>query len=76
MKLLWMIIAGICIVTAAVFLWRGDFDSAFVAAVIGLVSWFLNYRAQVRESLAAEDFQQNNEQEGGNDSDENQSLEI
>ena len=65
-----MIVAGICIVTAAVFLLRGDFNAAFVVAVIGLVSWFLNYRAQVRESLAAEDLRQN-DQEGGDNSDDN-----
>ncbi len=65
-----MIVAGVCIVTAAVFLLRGDFNAAFVAAVIGLVSWFLNYRAQVRESLAAEDLRPSNDQEGGGNTDE------
>lgn len=71
MKLLWMIVAGICIVTAAVFLLRGDFNSAFVVAVIGLVSWFLNYRTQVRESLAAEDLRQG-DQDGDDNSNGNQ----
>lgn len=61
--------AGVCIVAAAVFLLRGDFNAAFVAAVIGLVSWFLNYRTQVRQSSEQEDFQ--DDQEGGDNSDEN-----
>jgi len=47
---------------AAVFLLRGDFNAAFVVAVLGLVSWFLNYRAQVTRSLEAED--QGNDEEG------------
>ena len=70
LKLLWMVAAGICIVTAAVFLLHGDFNAAFVMAVIGLVSLFLNYRTQVSESLAAEELQQSNDQEGDDNSDE------
>lgn len=34
---------------------RGLFDAAFVVAVVGMLAWFLNYRAQVQESRAAED---------------------
>ncbi len=71
MKTVWLIASAVCIVTAAVFLLRGDFNTAFVVAVIGLVSWFLNYRTQVRESLAAEELRQCNDQEGGDNSDEN-----
>jgi hypothetical protein len=65
-----MIVAGVCIVAAAVLLLRGDFNAAFVAAAIGLVSWFLNYRTQVRQSLAAEDIQDSDDQKGDNNSDE------
>ncbi len=66
-----MILAGICIVTAAVFLLRGDFNAAFVVAVLGLVSWFLNYRTQVKESLDAEELRESNDQEGDDNSNEN-----
>lgn len=52
-----MIVAGACIVVAAGFLLRGDMDAAFVAAVIGMVAWFLNYRMQIKASLAREDFE-------------------
>lgn len=62
--------AGTCIVAAAVFLLREDFNAAFVAAAIGLVAWFLNYRTGVRQSLVAEELRQDNDQKGGNDSDE------
>ena len=51
MKLLWLIAAGSCIVIAAVLLLLGQFNAAFVVAVLGLVSWFLNYRAQVSQDL-------------------------
>lgn len=33
----------------------GHFDGAFVVAVVGMIAWFLNYRAQVRKTLDAED---------------------
>ena len=68
MKLFWLILAGCCIVVAAVFLLRGNFDAAFVVAAVGMVAWFLNYRMQVREQLAARDSQEENVEV--NDSDE------
>ena len=47
-----MIIAGLCITVAAVSLLRRDFDTAFVAAAIGMIAWFLNYRIQMKELTA------------------------
>ena len=47
-----MIIAGICITVAAVFLLRRDFNAAFVIAAIGMIAWFLNYRIQMKELTA------------------------
>ncbi len=44
-----MILAGLGIVVAGFFLWRRDLDKAFVLAALGLVAWFLNYRAQMKE---------------------------
>ncbi len=55
MKLFWMILAGACILVAAVFMMRRELNTAFVIAVLGLVAWFLNYRAQMREIVAAAD---------------------
>ena len=48
-----MIVAGIAIVVAGVFLLRRDFDTAFVIAAFGMLAWFLNYRAQMKEIAAA-----------------------
>jgi hypothetical protein len=55
MKVFWMIAAGICIAVAAFFLARRDFNSAFVVATVGMIFWFLNYRAQMKEVIAAAD---------------------
>lgn len=53
MKIFWMILAGVAIVVAGVFLWRRDFNAAFVSAALGMVAWFLNYRAQMKEIVKA-----------------------
>jgi hypothetical protein len=59
MKLFWMILSAVAIVLAALFIWRRDFNTAFVIAALGAVAWFLNYRAQMRDiTIAAERNQQ------------------
>lgn len=69
MKLLWLIVAGVCIVVAAYFLWRRDFDTAFVIAALGAIAWFLNYRAQLKEiTRAADEFENNSEEDVNDDS--------
>jgi hypothetical protein len=60
-----MILAGVGGVAAAVFVFRGDFENAFVAAAAGAVCWILNYRWQLRESLdSREEQDQEDEDEG------------
>ena len=53
MKALWMILAATGGILAAVFVFRGDFEKAFVAAAAGAVCWFLNYRVQLKERIAS-----------------------
>ena len=53
MKAIWMTLAAVGGVLAAVFVFRGDFERAFVAAAGGAVCWFLNYRVQLKERLAS-----------------------
>jgi hypothetical protein len=68
-----MILAGVCIVVAAVFLLRRDLNTAFVIAALGLVAWFLNYRAQMKAIIAAADLQENSDdgkEESTTDSDD------
>ena len=66
MKAIFMILAAAGGVLAAVFVFRGDFDKAFVAAAGGAVCWFLNYRVQLKERLAS----RNEEYEDDEESDE------
>ncbi len=49
MKLVWIILAALGAILAVVFVLKGDYDKAFIAAAAGAVCWFLNYRVQVRE---------------------------
>jgi hypothetical protein len=60
-KLFWLIVAGVCIVVAAVFLLRNDLNAAFVIATLGMVAWLLNYRAQMKDVIAAAELQEDNE---------------
>ena len=55
MKTLWLILAGVGGVLAAVFVFRGDYEKAFVAAAAGAACWFLNYRQQLRATLPSEE---------------------
>ncbi|HEU4834956.1 MAG TPA: hypothetical protein VFS90_11095 [Pyrinomonadaceae bacterium] len=63
MKTLWMILAGVGVVLAAVFVFRGDYENAFVAAAAGAVCWILNYRWQLRESLPRDEEYEDDENE-------------
>jgi hypothetical protein len=67
MKAFWMIVAGICIAVAAFFMVRRDFNTAFIVAAVGMIFWFLNYRAQMKEVIAAADA----EDDQGEEPDEN-----
>jgi hypothetical protein len=53
MKIFWMIVAGVCIAVAAFCMLRRDFNTAFVVAALGMIFWFLNYRAQMKEVISA-----------------------
>lgn len=66
MNAIWMILAVTGGVLAAVFVFRGDFEKAFVAAAGGAVFWFLNYRVQLKERVAS----RNEEDEENEESDE------
>lgn len=56
MERLWLIIATLCLITAALFLWRAQanedyMNAAFVAATLGVVAWFLRLRTQLRRTI-------------------------
>jgi hypothetical protein len=47
----WMIVSGLLLLVAAVFLWRNNLSAAFVTAALGACAWFLSYRAQLRKKV-------------------------
>ncbi len=56
MERAWLIVATLCLIVAAFFLWRARanelyFNAAFVAAALGVVAWFLRVRAQLRRTI-------------------------
>jgi len=55
------VVAGLFLVAAAVLLWRNSLTAAFVAAAVGIVAWFLGFRAQIRARVAAESPVEGNE---------------
>ena len=63
MKTLWIILAGMGGVIALVFVFRGEYENAFVAAAAGAVCWILNYRWQLRQSLGRDEENQEDDDE-------------
>jgi len=51
MKTVWTVLAGLCLVAAAVALWELQLNAAFVIATVGVLAWFLRYRSDLKESL-------------------------
>jgi hypothetical protein len=43
--------AAVCGVVALYFAYKGNYENAFVAAALGGVAWFLNYRVQLKQKL-------------------------
>jgi hypothetical protein len=63
MKLFWIILAGLGGIVAVLFVFRDDYEKAFVAAAAGAVCWFLQYRQQLKESLPDEQEQSEEDEE-------------
>jgi hypothetical protein len=55
MKRVWIILSAACGTLAVFFVIQDDYEKAFVAAAMGAVCWFLNYRMHLKESLPRED---------------------
>lgn len=56
MERAWLIVATLCLIAAAFFLWRSLVDeayinAAFVAASLGIVAWFLRLRIQIKRTI-------------------------
>ena len=55
MKTFWIVVSGLCGITAVVFIVGQDYDKAFIAAALGAVAWFLSYRVRLRETFPDRD---------------------
>ena len=55
MERAWIIISGLCLIAAAVFVWRAHLDAAFVTAALGCVAWFLSLRQRLRKTIITTD---------------------
>jgi len=62
MERLFQILAVILIGIAAYFLWIGNYDALFVAAVFGAVCFFLSIRFQVGERLKEREIEREEEE--------------
>jgi uncharacterized membrane protein len=56
MERAFLIIATLCLIVSALFLWRSQvnevyLNAAFVAATLGVVAWLLRLRAQIRKTM-------------------------
>jgi hypothetical protein len=56
MERAWLIVATLCLIAAALFLWRAPaneayLNAAFVAASLGIVAWLLRLRTQLRKTI-------------------------
>ena len=55
MKTFWLIVSALCGVTALYFAFTNRYENAFVAAALGGVAWFLNYRVQLKQKFPDDD---------------------
>jgi len=62
MERFFQILAVILIGVAAFFLYQGNTDGVFIAAVLGAVSFFLSVRFQVKERLKKRKIESTDEQ--------------
>ncbi len=62
MERIWIIIAGLGVVVAALFLWQSNMTVAFVAATLGVVAWFLSLRDRLRKTILPKEEEAEEEQ--------------
>ena len=70
MERAWIIVSGLCMVTASVLLWRAHVDAAFVVATLGAVAWFLSLRDRLRKGIVTTAETREDESSDSGDQDE------
>jgi len=69
---IWTIASILCLIVAALLLLRENYDAAFVAAALGAVAWFLNYRSKIRGTIPEETETTLDDEEDSDNEDEEQ----
>ena len=54
MERVWVIVAGLCLIVAAILAARGNYDWTFVAATLSVVAWFISLRDRLRKDIVNE----------------------
>jgi hypothetical protein len=68
MESVWIIVSILGLAVAAVLLLTGQFNAAFVAATLGAVAWFLNYRSRIKPTIPQEESAEDDADEDDADS--------
>jgi hypothetical protein len=65
----WIVLAALLALAAAICLWRNNLSAAFVTGALGACAWFLSYRAQLRAKIVAseEDLEEEQTHEESNE---------
>lgn len=66
----WIVASILALGAAAVLLLTGQYNAAFVAATLGAVAWFLNFRSRIKPASAQEDGAGGDTDEDDGDGDE------
>ena len=67
MERAWMIASIVCLMVATVFLLRQYQEAAFVTGTLGVVAWFLSYRAKLKSVIEPTESQNDEDLEGDDD---------
>lgn len=70
MERAWTFVSILCLIVAAVLLLRENYNAAFVAAALGAVAWFLDYRTRISGTIIEADETTEDELEASDDDDE------
>ena len=65
----WSVAAMLCVVAGGALLLLGRQDWAFAAAVLGVVAWFMNVRAQLHRANVGRDEERASDEDEGADDD-------
>ncbi|MDT4969490.1 MAG: hypothetical protein QOJ64_4227 [Acidobacteriota bacterium] len=67
MERIWLIVSILCLIVATAFLLRQYQEAAFVTGSLGVVAWFLSYRAKLKSVIAPTESQDDEVLEGDDD---------